>query len=82
MDLINAFITELKRVMGTENFDKARLANREEANPVVCHMHDYCDANQCAIDVIEADRQRGAPSQEDIIDAAAQLYADARPHLR
>ena len=80
--LVTAFIARLKGVMGATNFHKARSANQAEVNGMVCHMHDYCDANQCALDVIEADRANGGPSETDIIDAAADLYDAARPHLR
>lgn len=66
---VQMFIYRLQHAMGDENFARAMLANRDEQNPNVCHMHDYCDAGQVALDVAGVDR-------------ADDLYHRARPFLR
>lgn len=70
-DDVHAFVCRLQDYMGAENFARAMLENMREECPGVCHMHDYCDANQAALDVAGDD-----------IDAAGALYDRARPVLR
>jgi hypothetical protein len=68
---VHAFICELQDSMELTDFAKALIANRDEQDAGTCHMHDYCDANQCALNV-----------SNDNVDAAGDLYNKARPVLR
>jgi hypothetical protein len=70
-DDVHAFVCELQGCIGDENFAKALLANMAEPDAYICHFHDYCDANQCALNVAH-----------DEVDAAIELYTKARPALR
>lgn len=70
-DDVHRFLCELQNAMTPEQFARAILANRAESNYAVCHMHDYCDANQCALN-----------AAVDSIEAAADLYNNARPFIR
>lgn len=70
-DDVHAFVCELQDAMGEVDFARAMLANKAETDPAVCHMHDYCDANACALAVTHDD-----------VDAADTLYNKARPILR
>lgn len=71
-DDVAQFVVELQR--GAEmDFARALLANMAETDPQVCHMHDYCDANQCALDVVG--------DSDDAIDKASDLYDRAAPFL-
>lgn len=67
------FVAKLQSDGDELNFARALLANMAETDPRVCHMHDYCDANQCALDVVG--------EREDAIDAADELYTRAAPFL-
>lgn len=66
-----AFVNELQIQMGMENFARAILANLQEPDAHICHMHDHADANQCALDVAHDD-----------VDKATDVYIRARPILR
>jgi len=68
---VHAFICALQDSMSLADFAAAMVANMQEPNAHVCHMHDFCDANQCALDAANDD-----------IDAADDLYSKARPGLR
>lgn len=68
---VHDFICNLQDAMGLERFAEMMLLNRAETIPDVCHMHDYCDPNQCALDVTCGN-----------IDHAAAIYNAARPFLR
>ena len=39
------FANELQRTIGTEKFDEVRALNKAEEFELVCHSHDFCDAN-------------------------------------
>ena len=67
---VHAFVCNLQNAMGLERFAEMMLLNRAESNADVCHMHDYCDANQCALDVTTD------------LDHAATIYNAARPFIR
>lgn len=65
------FICNLLDACGYENFARALLANRDEPDGMICRFHDYCDANQCALDAADDD-----------VDAAGELYDSCRIYLR
>lgn len=70
---VHAFVCALQSAMPNHerDFARAMLANAAESNSNICHMHDYCDPNQCALDCVNDD-----------LDAAINLYNKARPILR
>lgn len=71
---------------GYVNFATAMLANRDEVNDGICHFHDYCDANQCALDAVgfsaDVDDTATDSEREAAIDSASDLYDSCRPYLR
>ncbi len=40
--------------IGDENWQRVIELNESEANPAICHSHDYCDANQVMLDACES----------------------------
>lgn len=47
------FAKELRSRLGPINFTEMCVLNAAESDPMICHSHDYCDANQVMIDVCE-----------------------------
>lgn len=43
--IANAFAIRLKKEIGEDKFKAVLEANRTEANPEICHSHDFVDAN-------------------------------------
>lgn len=70
-DDVHAFVCNLQGSMTPDQFIAAMVANRDEGIAGVCHMHDYCDANQCALDAAGDD-----------MDKADAIYNAARPFIR
>lgn len=82
----HAFICNLLDVCGYENFARALLANRDEPVGMICHFHDYCDANQCALDAAGVTDERYDATDDDgraaMINATSDLYDSCRIYLR
>lgn len=83
----HAFICDLLDACdGYENFARALLANRDEPNGMICHFHDYCDANQCALDAAGVTDERYDATDDDgrtaMIDETSDLYDSCRIYLR
>lgn len=45
--LAKAFTIELRETLTAEEWGFMYERNKAEANPQVCHSHDFCDANEC-----------------------------------
>ena len=48
------FESMLYATLGEENYVEAAARNRLETDPLICHTHDFCDANQVMLDAFEA----------------------------
>lgn len=94
-DDAHAFLCALQDSMTPWEFVDAMLANRDEANPSVCHMQDYCDANECALTAAQRmrdDRLRGdamlatledyEDDTDSLIAEADTIYNASRPFIR
>lgn len=79
---VHMFLCELQNDMGMENFAKAMRENMAEEYPGVCRMHDYCDANQCSINVAEMFVTDRAADLDAVCELAADIYDKATPFLR
>ena len=51
--LTGEFITIINNWIVPEDLDIVRKRNREETDPMVCHTHDFCDANMAMEEAIE-----------------------------
>lgn len=51
-ELANKFCRGLQLALTTEEMAEAVARNANESNPLVCHSHDFCDANQVMIDAL------------------------------
>lgn len=84
-DDVHAFICALQSEIGDDNFAAAMLANADESDAGVCHFHDYCDANQIALDAAAScygSRDPQDAGDYDDIEKASAIYDAARPFLR
>jgi len=75
-DLAAAFSRILRDTLTAEELSDVRERNAAEANPSICHSHDYCDANQCMIDALEIvgySYAGGNESQDALINDAWEL---------
>lgn len=92
---VHEFLCQLQDSMTPQQFAAAMLANRDEANPSVCHMQDYCDANECALaaaDTMRGRRMHGDAytatlgdyegDTDELIAEADEIYTAARPFIR
>jgi hypothetical protein len=52
VELAKEFSAELRRTLTADEMDEVNRLNADEANPGVCHSHDFCDANQVMLDVL------------------------------
>lgn len=48
------FESMLYATLGDENYAEAAARNRREPDPLICHTHDFCDANQVMMDAFSA----------------------------
>jgi hypothetical protein len=82
-DDVHRFLCELQR-FGDDKFATAMLANLNDPDPLNCHMHDFCDANQCALDALGEDVTDDSTDEDAqaIIARAFDIYERARPYLR
>lgn len=67
---------------GYVNFATAMLANRDEPDGMICRFHDYCDANQCALDAVGGTIDAADAETFDDVAAASDLYDSCRIYLR
>lgn len=69
-----AFESLLWERLGEENYREAAERNRRETNPLICHTHDFCDANQVMMDAFEKVLGREpdiqSPTDMQVFDAA------------
>lgn len=47
------FLRLLRQDIGPDHYAEVCVRNANEANPNVCHSHDFCDANITMADAIE-----------------------------
>lgn len=47
------FIGELRATLTAQQLADAIRRNAGEADPMICHTHDFCDANECMIAAFE-----------------------------
>lgn len=74
---VQRLIYELQARMTLADFGEAVLRNLAEANPSICHTHDFCDANEAVMAAIES-IERDSFSLE----RGDALWAKAAPFLR
>jgi len=53
--LARVFLRGLRKEIGAAKFRKARVLNADETNPMVCHSHDFCDANMVMLAAFESE---------------------------
>ncbi len=53
-DLAAAFSVGLREELSPWQFEEALRLNGVEADPQVCHSHDFCDANMVMLEALEA----------------------------
>lgn len=82
-DDVHRFLCALQS-HGLARFAVALVANLNEPDPLNCHMHDFCDANQCALDAVGDDVSDDCSDDElqAFIARADDIYTRARPYLR
>jgi hypothetical protein len=51
--LATEFVDELRDQLTPAEFAEVRKRNAAETNPLICHSHDFCDANMVMLDAIE-----------------------------
>lgn len=49
-DLARAFFDELDSSLTSEQLREVCRRNAAETDPIICHTHDFIDANECMID--------------------------------
>lgn len=69
-----AFESLLWQQLGEENYREVAERNRRETDPIICHTHDFCDANQVMMDAFEKALGREpdiqSPTDMQVFDAA------------
>ncbi len=70
--LANKFCRGLQLALTDEEMVEAVDRNTNESNPLVCHSHDFCDANQVMIDVL-GEGFENTDEQNSLINAAWNL---------
>lgn len=77
---VQAFVCQLVEWSEDDEFFEALRANGSpDREPNVCHMHDFCDANEAALLVAYRTVQ---PDSDEAIDKAHEIYNRASPFLK
>ncbi len=53
-DLAAAFSVGLEEALTPWEFDEVLRLNAAETDPLICHSHDFCDANMVMLEAFEA----------------------------
>ncbi len=72
--LAETFARLLREYILPSQFELMRLANKAEANPEVCHSHDFLDANEVMAEAFRLTLGREIDLQSD---ADVRLWAEA-----
>lgn len=78
--LAKEFCRILSETLSAEQVAQVLMRNAEEANPSICHSHDFCDANmvmQAAFDSFGVDPMSSGEDGKAMSDEIAVLWADA-----
>ncbi len=78
--LAKEFCRILSETLSAEQVAQVLMRNAEEANPSICHSHDFCDANmvmQAALDSFGVDPMSSGEDGKAMSDEIAVLWADA-----
>ena len=68
------FASILTAWIGRKNVEEAARRNADEADPGVCHSHDFCDANEA---MAEAMGRNGFPDMDPQDENAVRLWNEA-----
>ena len=71
------FSRRLRDELTPEQLAEVVAANRAERSPLICHSHDYCDANQIMLDAEEALGLESFPEDETARDEERALVDSA-----
>lgn len=69
------FVEQLQIWLTDEQLVEAAARNKAETNPLICHSHDFCDANQAMIDAVGSEFENS--DQQNKLMAAAWNQARA-----
>lgn len=62
--LADEFSRRLRDALTVDELAEVVAANARERSPLICHSHDYCDANQVMLDAEEAIGLESFPEDE------------------
>lgn len=74
LTLAMLFLRELRNQIGSDKYAEVVVRNRAEDNPLVCHSHDFCDANMV---MAAAWEQAGLPEFDAQDEAQCKTWGDA-----